>query len=390
MKYFASRMDHVPKSFIREILKVTENPEIISFAGGLPNPNLFPIKEIQEAAVKVLESDGKNVLQYSTTEGYYPLREYISKRYYEKHSLKIDPEEILITNGSQQALDLLGKIFINHSDQILIEKPGYLGAIQCFSLYQPQFRSVSLKEDGICLDELETVLKKDKIKFFYGVPNFQNPSGITYSLSNRKELAKLLTRYSVNFIEDNPYGDLRFIGNDIPPVRSFMEEGGILLGSFSKTVVPSFRIGWVCAQKEIMNKLVIAKQGADLHTNYFSQRVVMQYLTDYNIENHINKIKESYKKQREKMVEAIEAYFPKGISYTRPEGGMFLWVELPSFISSMKLFEKAVAENVVFVPGSPFYLEGGDNALRLNFSNSSEAVIDEGMRRLSKALKSFF
>ncbi|MEW5817573.1 MAG: PLP-dependent aminotransferase family protein [Spirochaetota bacterium] len=384
---FSERIRNIPKSFIREILKVTVNPEIISFAGGLPNPELFPVEEIKAACVKVLESDGKNALQYSTSEGYLPLRSYIAERYRKKDGLNILPEEILITNGSQQALDLLGKIFLNEGDSIIIERPGYLGAIQALSLYKPHFCTVPLCDHGPDTELLEKLLTSHPVKFFYGIPNFQNPSGITYSKENRKVTANLLKQHNTLFIEDNPYGELRFIGEDLPSLKTYLGDTAILLGTFSKTVIPSFRIGWICARKDIMEKLLVAKQGADLHTDYFAQRVVYQYLSDNDIDSHITRIRSVYKRQREKMISMIETTFPAEVTCTKPEGGMFLWVTLPKNLSAMELFDRAIRKNVAFVPGNPFFLEGGENTLRLNFSNSNESQIEVGIKRLSEAMK---
>lgn len=385
---FAERMNKVQKSFIREILKVTENPEIISFAGGLPNPMSFPIEEIEKASQKVLKESGNEALQYSTTEGYLPLRQYIAERYFKRFGLKVEASEILITNGSQQALDLIGKIFLNKNDKIIIERPGYLGAIQAFSIFEPVFQSVPLNEGGIDIDLLENALKMHKPKLFYTVPNFQNPSGITYSAKNREMVVNTLKKHNTILIEDDPYGELRFMGEDLPPIKTYLGDNSIMLGSFSKIVSPGMRLGWICAKGEIMENLIIAKQAADLHTNYFSQRVVYQLLIDTNIENHIRKIKQMYKNQRDCMVSMIEKYFPKEVKSTKPEGGMFLWVTLPKGISSVELFELAVKENVVFVPGDAFYNnEKNTNTLRLNYTNSSEEMIEEGIKRLANAIK---
>lgn len=385
---FADRMNHVQKSFIREILKVTENPEVISFAGGLPNPDSFPIKEIQQASEKVLSDYGSSVLQYSSTEGYLPLREYIAERYYKRFGLNVEADEILITNGSQQALDLIGKILLNKGDQVMLERPGYLGAIQAFSIFEPVFQSVALNDDGIDLNQLANVLKTHNPKLFYTVPNFQNPSGVTYSAENREKIAELLKQHQTILIEDDPYSELRFISEDLPPIKKFLGNQSIMLGSFSKIVAPAMRLGWICAQGEIMEKLIVAKQAADLHTNYYSQRIVHQFLTDNDLENHIDKIKQMYKSKRECMVAMIEKYFPKEVKSTQPEGGMFLWVTLPEGISSLDLFDLAAKENVAFVPGDPFYVNGENvNTLRLNYTNSSEEMIEEGIKRLANVIK---
>lgn len=384
---FAERIKDVPKSFIREILKVAANPEIISFAGGLPNADFFPQEEIEKSCSSIIKESGRDVFQYSTTEGYLPLRKYIADRYMEKYGLKIDADEILITNGSQQGLDLLGKIFVNEGENIIIENPGYLGAIQALSVYRPYFIDISMNENGIDSVELEKAVNSTPVKLFYSVPNFQNPSGITYSEERRKKVAEILQNKDIVFVEDNPYGELRFIGEDIPPIKKYLPNG-IMLGSFSKIVVPSFRIGWIVAPKDIMEKLVIAKQASDLHTNYFSQRVIYEYLSKNSIDDHIAKIKEAYGKQREAMVKAIEKYFPKEVKITKPEGGMFLWAELPEGVSSLTLFELSIKRNVAFVPGSPFYANGGgDNTMRLNYSCTNEEKIEEGIKRLADALK---
>lgn len=384
---FAERIKDVPKSFIREILKVAANPEIISFAGGLPNPDFFPAEEIGKVCAKLVAESGNDIFQYSTTEGYLPLRKYIAERYMTKYGLNVDPDEILITNGSQQGLDLLGKVLVNEGENVVIENPGYLGAIQALSVYRPYFIDIKMDEDGIDTEELEKTINSTPVKLFYSVPNFQNPSGITYTEERRKKVAEILKDKNIVFVEDNPYGELRFMGEDIPPVRKYLPNG-IMLGSFSKIVVPSFRIGWIVAPKDIMDKLITAKQAADLHTNYFSQRVIYEYLNSYNIDNHIAKIKEAYGRQREAMVNAIEKYFPKEVKFTKPEGGMFLWATLPEGVSSLQLFELAIKKNVAFVPGSPFYANGGgENTMRLNYSCTNEEKIEEGIKRLGAAIK---
>ena len=389
-KLFANRMGTTHKSFIREILKVTEDPKIISFAGGLPNPKFFPVKEIANASLKVLDEDGENVLQYSTTEGYLPLREYIAERYRKKKGLKVDSDEILITNGSQQGLDLIGKVFLDKGDQIIIERPGYLGAIQAFSMYEPIFQAIPLLDDGIDTDLLERTFMRNRIKLFYAVPNFQNPSGITYSKQRRRDVANILEKHNAIFVEDDPYGELRFIGEDLPSITAYLEDNTILLGSFSKIITPGLRLGWVCAKKDIMERIIVAKQASDLHSNYLSQRIVHQYLVDNDIDKHILKIRDAYKKRRDLMVSMIAEYFPEEIKikYTKPEGGMFLWITLPEGISSLELVDLAIKENVAFVPGNAFYVDGGgNNTFRLNFSNSDEEKIEEGIKRLAKIIK---
>lgn len=384
---FADRISDVPKSFIREILKVAISPDIISFAGGLPNRDLFPIEQLQAASNHVFDFAGKEALQYSNTEGYEPLREYISKRYKQK-GLDISPNNILITTGSQQGLDLLGKTFLNERDNIIIEEPGYLGAIQLFSVYKAVFNPVKLHENGLDIEELKRVIAKKRMKLLYMVPNFSNPSGITYSEENRKEVAKVLKGKSIFLIEDDPYGELRYKGEHVPSFRNYLPDQTILLGSFSKTVVPSFRTGWIVAPDAIMEKLIIAKQASDLHTNYFTQRLLHQFLLDNNVDEHIERIIDVYGKQCDAMIKSIRRHFPKDVHFTEPEGGMFLWVTLPKSVSAMKLFNEAIKENVAFVPGNPFYTRGEENVntLRLNFSCVDEMAIEEGIKRLGEAI----
>ncbi len=386
---FSDRILNSKKSFIREILKVTNNKEIISFAGGLPNPISFPTDALQKAMNKVIEKNGSHVLQYATTEGYLPLREYIAKRYQEKHGLSVSAEDILITSGSQQGLDLIGKVFLNKGDSVLIEKPGYLGAIQSLSLYEPHFHQVGLQDDGPDMESFKDTIANHNIKLFYSVPNFQNPTGITYTYEKREALSHILKNTDTILIEDDPYGELRFLGEDLPYIQSFGSNYSILLGSFSKIVTPGMRIGWICTTNhEIMDKLVIAKQASDLHTNYFSQRVIYRYLMDNDLEEHISHIKKLYKEQREAMLLAIKKYFPENVKVTQPEGGMFLWVTLPDSLSALELFDMASKEKVAFVPGEPFYVGIiPSNTLRLNYTNSDSASIDLGIERLAKAIR---
>ncbi|MBW4257848.1 PLP-dependent aminotransferase family protein [Methanobacterium subterraneum] len=383
---FARRMNKIPRSFVREILKVTDDEDMISFAGGLPNPQSFPVEAIKNATSRVLTEDGEKVLQYSTTEGYRPLRELIAQRY-EKQGLQVEVDDILITNGSQQCLDLVGKVFLDRDDGVVMERPTYLAAIQAFGLYEPQFHSVPLLDDGVDTEALEKILKEEEIKLFYSVTSFQNPTGITYSRDKRREVAEILTKHNTILVEDNPYGEIRFMGEDIPPIKSMIPDS-ILFGTFSKIVSPGMRMGWIVAPPEVMEKLVTAKQASDLHSNYFTQRVVYQYLQDNNVDNHIQNIRKLYKSQRDQMVQSIREYLPEGVKHTAPEGGMFLWVTLPEGMSSMDLFKLAIKEKVAFVPGETFYTENPEtNTMRLNFSNCCEEEIIEGMKRLGTAIQ---
>ena len=385
---FSDRISDVPRSFIREILKVTVDRDVISFAGGLPNRDLFPVEELKEATMKVFDLSGAESLQYSTSEGYIKLREYIADRYMEKQGIKVSPSNILITSGSQQGLDLLGKTFLNDGDDVIIEEPGYLGAIQAFSVYRARFNPVPVTEDGMDIEKLKTTLSHSSPKLLYMVPNYQNPAGISYPDWNRKALAQVLESENTLIIEDDPYGALRFSGERKQSFINYLPEKTIMLGSFSKTVVPSFRLGWIVAPTHIYEKLVIAKQASDLHTNYFCQRVVSQYLNDNNIDHHIEKIIKAYGTQCRKMLECCKKFFPSTVKNTKPEGGMFIWAELPEAMSSMDLFNLAVKDKVVFVPGNPFYVNRNQtNTLRLNFSCVDCDTIETGMMRLGKAIQ---
>lgn len=391
----SNRIKNVPESFIRKILKVSTQPGVISFAGGLPSADLFPVKALEDACVKVLQNNGKQALQYASTEGDSQLRNWISERY-KKQGLNVSPDNILITNGSQQALDLLGKALLNEGDPIAIETPGYLGAIQSFSLYQPKMHSVSVDEDGMDVRQLASVLKAHKPKLIYTVPNFQNPTGISYSQKNRDAVARAVSGSDALLIQDDPYGELRFSGEPKTNFFELLPEQTILLGSFSKIITPSFRLGWIVAPEWLIKPLVIAKQAADLHTNFFSQQVIVQYLQDNSLDRHIEIISSFYGKRKQAMMDAIEKYFPESVTVAEPEGGMFLWVTLPVGLSSMSLFDEAIKQQVAFVPGKPFYVEDtevnvneqNDNTLRLSFVTVDDAAIQEGIKRLGECIKS--
>lgn len=385
---FSDRINDVPKSFIREILKITIDPSIISFAGGLPNRQFFPVKGLQKAANDVFEEAGEEILQYANSEGYLGLRQFIADRYRQQDNLDIPVEDILITTGSQQGLDLLGKTFLNKGDDLIIEEPGYLGAIQAFAMYQPRFHSVMVSEGGMDIEKLGQVLGERRPKLLYTVTNFQNPSGISYSDDNRKAVADLIRGTSCLIIQDDPYGDLRFSGERKISFKHLAPEHTVLLGSFSKIVAPALRLGWLVAQPPIMDKLVIAKQAADLHSDYLAQRILHRYLSDNDIDAHIATIIAQYGKQKDVMIGAIKEFFPAEVRFTNPEGGMFLWITLPEGMSSMALFEAAIKKKVAFVPGTPFYVDRKEsNTLRLNFSCSDEPTILEGIKRLGESIK---
>lgn len=388
MSIYTNRILNTKKSFIREILKVTQDKEMISFAGGLPNPISFPKSELQESMNRVISTQGDEAFQYATTEGHRGLREWIAARYEARHGLKVSYEDIIITTGSQQALDLVGKVLINPKDVVGVEVPGYLGAIQAFSMFEPEFIGVKLNDDGLDIKDLEQTLDQTSVKVMYTVPNFQNPSGITYSLENRVQVAAVMKKRDTILIEDDPYGELRFRGKDLPYIASYGLENSILFGSISKIITPGMRIGWICTKnKELMSHLVTAKQASDLHTNYFAQCVVADYVNHYDLDTHIEKIKELYLRQSNAMVNACNEYLPGEVQFTKPEGGMFLWATLPEGMDSATLFEKAIQKKVAFVPGNPFYIHNNPvRTMRLNYTNADEEMIYEGIRRLASVM----
>jgi len=349
-KLISKSSTNIPTSFIREILAVSEQSGMISFAGGLPNPTYFPVEQMKNAFVEMMEADGREILQYAESQGYLPLREWICGRYNKKYQMNISPENILITNGSQQALDMLGKLFINPGDPILTESPTYLGAIQAFSAYRPEFHQVQLRNNGIDLNQLEDVILKTGARILYSIPNFQNPTGISYSSEIRKELAILLDWYEMMLIEDDPYNEIRFEGDFLPPVYALNPERTVWCGSFSKMISPGIRAGWICAPKELIPYLLKIKQAADLHTNNVVQRLIYKFLTDYDPDEHLQKVKEVYKVQKDCMIAAIQRHFPEEISYTNPQGGMFIWASLPHNIDATILIRWFSSPEAHFIP----------------------------------------
>jgi 2-aminoadipate transaminase len=384
-------------SVIRELLKLTEQPDIISFAGGLPAPDVFPVKEFQEACNRVLTDHGAQALQYSTTEGYLPLREMIA-RHNARFSVKVSAENILITSGSQQALDFIGRLFINRGDYIVVESPTYLGALQAWNAYGAQYISVPSDEDGMIVDHLEEALRIGP-KFIYVLPNFQNPSGSTMSLERRKRLVLLADQYGVPIVEDDPYGQLRYDGEHIPSVvtldsRYRNEDNGeytgnvIYLSTFSKLLAPGLRLAWVIAPPQVIRRLVMTKQAADLHTSSFNQHVAYEVAKGGFLDEHVKVIRATYKERRDTMLELMDELFPSEVRWTKPLGGMFLWGILPENVDAADALKVAIERKVAFVPGAAFHPNGGGaNTMRLNFSFSSPENIREGMARLALTLK---
>jgi len=393
---FAQRTHRMKSSAIRELLKLTEDPEIISFAGGLPAPEVFPVEEFVEACTKVLREQGDWALQYGSTEGYTPLREMIA-RFTSRYGIEVTAENILITSGSQQALDLLGKVFINPGDHILTESPTYLGALQAWNLYGAEYITVPSDDDGIVTDHLENALRTGP-KFIYVLPNFQNPTGVTISLERRLKIVELADHYGVPIVEDDPYGQLLFEGEPLPPIEvldSQKHHNGncytgnvIYLSTFSKTLAPGIRLAWVVAPPEVIRKLVMAKQGTDLHTSTFNQMVAYEVSKGGFLDRHVKKIIQVYRERRNVMLESLSEHMPEGVHWTHPRGGLFLWVTLPEGMSSLELFREAVKQKVAFVPGESFFpCGGGENTMRLNFSMMPPEKINEGIARLARAVK---
>jgi len=385
---FSSCMHALPASFLDELFRVSAVPGIISFAGGLPDASLFDIEGIRRATEAVFEEHGRSALQYTTTDGYRPLREIIARRYYTRLGLHISPDEIQIVNGSQQALDLTAKILSGPKDTILIERPGYLGAIEAFSFYCPRLLPVPPDEEGPCTDALKTALRTDDPVFLYGIPNSQNPSGCTWSQSRRKEVAEILEGTDCLMYEDDAFGELFFDGKPRQPVMKHLPDQVMMSGSFSKVVAPGLRIGWIRAPAPVLEAFNRAKQAADLHSNLFSQMILTEYLSGYNPDERIRIMRREYGERCHLMIDLIEDLLPDSVSHTHPVGGMFLMLTLPDRMHSMEVFEKGIQEGVAVMPGIPFYVDGGGaRTVRLNFSASSKEQIKEGMRRLARVFQ---
>lgn len=386
---YADRISNIKASEIRELLKLSEQPEIISFAGGFPAPELFPKDKLAEVTSKVLTEQGEIALQYTTTEGYAPLRKIIVEERMAPAGVKCDISNIMLTNGSQQGLEFSAKLFINEGDIIICESPSYLGAINAFKAYNPKFVEIPMDKDGMIIEDLEKALKgHSNVKMIYTIPDFQNPSGITMSLERRKRIAELAAEYEIPVIEDSPYGELRFDGERLPSIKAFDEAGYVVtLGTFSKTFCPGLRLGWIVASPEILKKYVLIKQGADLQCNTLCQISSAKFMEQYKLDDHIAKIIEVYRVRRDLMIDSMKKYFPKDVKFTFPEGGLFTWVELREDLDSSKIMEDALKEKVAYVPGISFFPNGGKkNFFRLNYSNMTNEKIIEGIKRLGKVL----
>lgn len=389
---FSDRVKAMKSSDIRELLKLTHQKGMISFAGGLPNPEAFPVKEIDEICRDILKGDSYVALQYGATEGFTKLQDVLVKRLAGR-GMKKEGNDLLITTGSQQGLDLLGKIFINKDDVVIVEAPSYVGALNAFRTYQPIFESIWMDEDGIRLEVLRESIRHahmhgKNIKFLYTIPTYHNPAGNVMSVQRRKELLEIASEYDILLVEDDPYGELGFTDEYFPPLKALDKENRVIyLGTFSKTLVPGFRCAWVFGPGEIVSKLAIAKQSSDLCSPSFTQYVAYEYIARGHMDRHLNKIKELYRRKAGIMVNAMKEHFPEEVKYTVPKGGMFIWARLPRNVSAREMFQKATQEGIAYVPGDAFYVDGdGKNCMRLNFTNASDEQIVDGIKRLGKLI----
>ncbi|MBN2392680.1 MAG: PLP-dependent aminotransferase family protein [Anaerolineae bacterium] len=387
-RFLSKSAQKMKSSAIRELLKITQQPDVISFGGGMPAPELFPVREIEEACDYLLREAPKQSLQYSTTEGYRPLREFIADSM-AKYGIQHSPDNILITTGSQQALDLVGKIFIDPGSCVVTGNPTYLGAIQAWRAYEAEFVTIPLDDNGMQVELLEDAIKKTPVRYIYILPNFHNPAGTTLPEDRRRLLVEIARKYDLLIVEDDPYGALRYTGEDIIPIAALAPERTIYLGTFSKTLTPGLRIGWSVAPAEITHRLVQAKQGADLHSSTFDQMIANDVSQRGILKAHVRKLRQVYKERRDVMLDALTEFWPDGSSWTQPQGGLFLWARAPENIDTLALLPRALENKVAYVPGINFYPheDGGHNAMRLNFSNAVPEMIVEGIRRLGMVLK---
>ncbi|MGL5206934.1 MAG: PLP-dependent aminotransferase family protein [Acidaminococcaceae bacterium] len=387
---FAKRMERMQASEIRELLKLTQKPEIISFAGGLPAPELFPVEELAKVAESVLKNEGRQLLQYATTEGRPTLRKTIADRMLAKYNTKVSADEILITTGSQQCLDFAGKLFLDPGDIVLCESPSYLGALNAFNAYEPNFVEVPTDDGGLIPEELDKILSTtERCKFIYVIPDFQNPTGRTWSMERRIKFMEVINKYNLPVLEDNPYGELRFEGEILPSLKSMDTKGLVMfLGTFSKIFCPGLRLGWVAAVPDVLSEFVKIKQSADLHTSNFDQGLADAYIENYDLDAHVEKIKALYKHRRDLIIESMKKMMPEGVTWTHPEGGLFLWLTFPQGVSAAQVFLKCIEKNVAGVTGDAFFPNGKtDRNMRINYSNMPDEKIVEGIRRMSEAIK---
>ncbi len=385
---FADRMQHLRASEIRELLKLTERPEVISFAGGLPAPELFPARELGDILAELAHAEGAATLQYGVTAGYGPLREAIARRMEATDGVRVDAGQVLVTQGSQQGLDFAGRIFLDKGSVVLCESPTYLAAISAFKAYEPRFVAVPTDEEGMLPGPLADILARESdIRMVYVIPDFQNPTGRTWSLERRKQLLALLSGTDIPIVEDNPYGELRFEGPALAGLQALDTDGRVIrLGTFSKILCPGLRIGWVSATPELIARFDLVKQGADLHTAQLTQACVARYLERHDIDAHIAVLRDTYRGRRDAMLGEIEARFGTAVTVNVPHGGLFLWMTLPGGVDARELLVRCLARNVAFVPGGSFFPDGGHgNTLRLNFSNMPQERIREGIRRMAEA-----
>lgn len=392
-RHFSERAKGLRASEVRELLKLLEVPDMISFAGGFPNPETFPAEIIREIADDILKKDGAKALQYGITEGCPQLRESVADRM-KKKGMDVTKDNVLIVSGSQQVIDLAGKVFIDPGDTIVISAPTYLTALTGWAVYQADFESIPIDKDNMRIDLFEERMKKlsrraNPPEIVYALPNFQNPAGVTMPEKSRKKLVDLASEYDFLIIEDDPYGELRYRGEHIPPIKSFDDEGRVVyMSTFSKILSPGLRVGWVVAHEDILRKLVIAKQSADVCTNVLGQRIAHEYIARGHIDPQIEKIKKSYSRKMDIMLKGMDEFMPDGIEWTKPDGGMFLWVDLPDWMDSSELLKKALKKRVAFVTGKAFFADpkDGTTSLRLNFTHPSDQMITEGLRRLGSVV----
>jgi 2-aminoadipate transaminase len=384
----ADRMNRVSVNAIREILKVVAQPGMISLAGGIPAPESFPMDIIRELTGQVIDIYGSSAFQYGPTEGFAPLRQQLAERLKNKKDIQAKPENVFISSGSQGALDAVGKALISKGDKIGVESPTYLGAIQAFNPYEPVYVTLDTDEEGLVPEALETVLSRTRLKFIYLVPTFQNPTGRTLPMERRERIAALLTRYDVLLIEDDPYSDLRYEGKPLKPIKALAPDHVLYIGTLSKIFAPGLRVGFYVPPALLEDWLVIVKQGVDLHTSTFNQALAAEYLSRNHPEHHLPRIIALYKPKKDAMLEALANYFPSDFTWSRPEGGMFVWVEGPPGYDMQALYQRAVRKNVAFVPGKYFFADSrsGMETMRLNFSMADEAVIDHAIGVLSKLI----